>query len=130
MTVYVETDFLLALVKPNDWLQRRAETILAERDVVTSPTAYLELLLTTERDAFDHARVVGNLLELVPVGSATDHQIVLKTVSYFEDGMMPFDAFHAATTETRGHPICSSDKAYADADPTRIPLEPEEPSGV
>jgi len=45
MTVYVETDFLLALAKDTDWLQGSAENALGEYDVETSPFSYLELLL-------------------------------------------------------------------------------------
>lgn len=127
MTVYVETDFLIALAKDSDWLQERAQQVLdGDEEVVTSPTAYLELLLVCDRGDFDFVRLVANLLELVPVGSEKEHQIVLKAVTYFEDGMTAFDAFHAATAETRGLPILSSDRAYEGADPERLPLEPEE----
>jgi hypothetical protein len=31
-----------------------------------------------------------------------DKQVVLKAVNYYDEGMTPFDAFHAATAETRG----------------------------
>jgi len=130
MTVFVETDFLLALAKNDDWLQQRAESVLASNDVITSPLAYLELLLVLERHQFDYARLFANLLELVPVGDDTERQIVLKAVTYFEAGLTPFDAFHAATAETRGLPIQSSDGAYEEVDPDRRPLEPhtDEPS--
>jgi predicted nucleic acid-binding protein len=124
MTVFVESDFLLAIAKDDDWLQERAENVLNEREVVTSPVAYLELLIVLKRHQFDFVRLFANLLDTVPVGSETEQQIVLKTVAYFEDGMTPFDSFHAATAETRGLPILSSDKSYNDVDPERISLEP------
>lgn len=123
MTVFVETDFLLALAKGDDWLQEQAETHLDTHDVVTSQLAYLELLLVVERQQFDHVRLFANLLDVVPVGDKEETQVVLKAVTYFEDGMTPFDAFHAATAETRGLPILSSDQAYDDVDPERLPLE-------
>ena len=125
MTVYVETDFLLALAKDSDWLQQRAEAFLDRRDVVTAPYSYLELLLVRERHEFDYVRLVANMLDLVPVETDEEHQIVLKAVNYYDEGMTPFDAFHAATAETRGHPILSSDGAYEEVDPDRIPLEPD-----
>lgn len=125
MTAFVETDFLIALAKDDDWLQARAEEILDEQEIVTSPTAYLELLIVLERHQFDYIRLFANLLDLVPVGDEHEQQIVLKAVNYFEDGMTPFDAFHAATAETRGLPIRSSDKAYEGVDPDRLPLEPQ-----
>ena len=124
MTVFVETDFLLALAKDDDWLQERAENVLEEREIITSPFAYLEMLIVLERHQFDYIRLFSNLLDVVPVGDEDEQQIVLKAVAYFEDGMTPFDAFHAATAETRGLHILSSDKVYENVDPNRIPLEP------
>jgi predicted nucleic acid-binding protein len=124
MTVFVEADFLLAIAKDDDWLQNRAEDVRDERDIVTSPIAYLELLLVLEPYQFDYVRLFANLLDVVPVGDETERQIVLKAATYFEEDMTPFDAFHAATAETRGLPILSSDKAYADVDAERLPLEP------
>lgn len=125
MTAFVEADFLIALAKDDDWLQEQAEEILAEQEIVTSPVSYLELLIVLERHQFDYVRLFANLLDIVPVGTAEEQQIVLKAVNYFEDGMTPFDAFHAATAETRGLPIRSSDKAYDNVDPDRLPLEPQ-----
>jgi len=125
MTVFVETDFLLALAKDDDWLQQSAESVLASKEVVTSPLAYLELLLVLERHQFDYARLFANLLDLVPVSDDEERQVVLKAVTYFEEGLTPFDAFHAATAETRGLPIQSSDGADEEVDPDRRPLEPD-----
>jgi len=39
--------------------------------------------------------------------------------------MSPFDSFHAATAETRGLSILSSDRAYGDVAAERLPLEPD-----
>ena len=102
MTVYVETDFVVSLVKEDDWLQGRAEKFLEEKDVVTSPYTYLELLILRERHEYDYARLFSNMLEIVPVASDDERQTVLKAVKYYEDGMTPFDAFHAATAEGKG----------------------------
>jgi len=124
MTVFVETDFLVALAKDSDWLKDRAESVLAEHDVITSAFSYLELLIIHERHEYEYPRLVANMLELVPVGTEEEHQIVLKAVNYYEDGMTPFDSFHAATAETRRLPILSSDKAYETVDAERLPLEP------
>ncbi len=38
--------------------------------------------------------------------------------------MTPFDAFHAATAETRGMDLLSSEKDYEDIGVSRVPLEP------
>ncbi len=109
----------------SDWLEGRAEDTLDERDLVTSTYSYLELLLVRERHEFEHVRLVSNTLEVVPVETDEERQIVLKAANYLEDGLTAFDAFHAATAETRGHPILSSDTAYEDIDPDRLPPEPD-----
>ena len=124
MTVYVETDFLLALAKDSDWLQSSAEDALEEYEVETSTFSYLELLLARERYEFDYIPLVANLLELVPVGNDRERQIVLKATNYYEEGMTPFDAFHAATAETRGLDVLSSEGDYEDIEVSWIPLKP------
>jgi predicted nucleic acid-binding protein len=124
MTVYVETDFLLALAKDTDWLQGPTEDALVEHDVETSPFSYLELLLARERYEFDYVPLVANLLELVPVRSDEEKQVVLKAINYYDEGMTPFDAFHAATAETRGMDVLSSENDYEDIEVERVPLEP------
>ncbi|SNR25059.1 PIN domain-containing protein [Halorubrum vacuolatum] len=125
MTVFVETDFVIALVKNSDWLKGRAEEALESHDVVTSPFSYLELLLIRERYEYDYPRLVANMLDIVPVRTDEERQIVLKAVHYYEEGLTPFDAFHAATAETCGYPILSSDMAYEVVGSERLPLEPD-----
>lgn len=55
-------------------------------------------------------------------------QIVLKSIHYFEEGVTAFDAFHAATAETRGHSILGLDTAFESVDPDRVPPEPDDES--
>ncbi|WP_135852740.1 PIN domain-containing protein [Halorussus salinus] len=124
MTVYVETDFLLALAKDSDWLQSSAEEALDRYEPETSAFTYLELLLARERHEFDYVALVSNLLELVPVESEREKQVVLKATKYYDDGMTPFDAFHAATAETRDRGVLSSEQDYEEVDVERVPLEP------
>jgi len=124
MTVYVETDFLLALAKDSDWLQGSAEDALDESEVETSAFSYLELVLARERYEFDYVPLVANLLELVPVRDEKEKQVVLKAVNSYDEGMTPFDAFHAATAETRGLDVLSSEKDYGDIEVSRVPMEP------
>ena len=125
MTVFVETDFLLAIATDDDCRQEGAKAVLDEREVVTSPFAYLELLIVLERKQFDYISLFANLLDIVPVSNEEEKQVVLKAVAYLEDGMTPFDSFHAATAETRGLSILSPDKAYGDVAAERLPLEPD-----
>ncbi|APX98445.1 twitching motility protein PilT [Natronorubrum daqingense] len=122
MTVSVETDFLLALAKDTDWLQGSAEDALGEYDVKTHLVS--RLLLARERYEFDYVPLVANLLELVPVRDEEETQVVLNGVNYYDEGMTPFDAFHAATTETREMDVLSSEKDSEDIEVERVPLEP------
>ncbi|MFB6234239.1 MAG: PIN domain-containing protein [Halopenitus sp.] len=122
MTTYVETDFLLALTGDADWLTDGAKDTLEEHDVVTSSAAYLELLLIRDRHEVEYVTLFANMLELVPVGSEEERQIVLKSAKYFEAGLTAFDAFHVATAEARGAPVLGSDTTD-DVDSERISLD-------
>lgn len=123
--MYVETDFLLALAKEDDWLGSTAERLLDERDDLdTAVVPFLELLLISDRFEFDRRRAVADLLDLVPIEPPDDDQLVLRAATYQdEDGATAFDAFHAAIAEERGGRICSSDAVYDELDLDRIPLE-------
>lgn len=83
------------------------------------------MLLIGERHEFDYIKLCSNMLDVVLVEPEEERQIVLKAVNYFEDGMTAFDAFHAATAETRGRSILGSDNVYNDVDSERLPLEPD-----
>lgn len=100
MTVCVETDFLLTLAKDSDWLQGAAEEALGEHEVETSAFSCLELVLARERHEFDYVPLVANLVG--PLRDEEEKQVVLRAVNYHDEGMTPFEAFHAATAETRG----------------------------
>ena len=78
---------------------------MEEHNVVTSTYSYLEVLLISERHELDYIKLFPNMLEVVPVETDEERQIVLKAVKYFEEGVTTFGSFHAAIVETRGHPI-------------------------
>lgn len=61
MTVYVETEFLLAFAKDADWLGNRAEEALEAHEFVTTSYAYL-VVLFRERQEFDFVKLVSNML--------------------------------------------------------------------
>lgn len=109
--VYIETDFLLALIKDNDWLGERAESIYERRcdDLWTSPHTLVELMLVAYRNDRNVERIVANASALVEVRGDTDP--VLAAASYVTDeGMTPFDALHLV--HAGGDPIASSDSTY------------------
>ena len=121
--LYVETDFLLALIKDDDWLGERAETIYEQRrdELWTSPHTLVELMLVAYRHDRNVERTVANASALVEVRGDTDP--VLAAASYVTDeGMTPFDALHLVHAD--GDVIVSSDSTY-DEHTDRIPLAEE-----
>lgn len=128
--MYVETDFLFALAKPDDWLQAEANAALERDDVHTSILAYAEFLIRTydrgEGFDFDVPRLVANLLEIVPVRPAADEEALLAAATYLDEyDMTPFDALHAGIAATRNERILTSDNAFDALDLERVPLEPD-----
>jgi bifunctional ADP-heptose synthase (sugar kinase/adenylyltransferase) len=109
--MYVETDFLLALIKEEDRLGETAETVYrAHRDDLwTSRITLIELLLVAYREDRNAERVVTNAAKLVDVRGDVD--TVVAAATYVEDrGFTPFDALHLV--ESDGDTIVSSDGAY------------------
>jgi len=114
--MYAETDFLLALIKAEDWLGDRAETIYREHqdELWTSQFTLIELLVVAYRENRDTERVVANAANLVEVRGDVD--TVVAAATYVEDhGFTPFDALHLV--ESGGETIVSSDDAYEGVTP-------------
>ena len=109
--MYAETDFLLALVKNEDWLGDAAETVYRNHrdELWTSQFTLIELLLVAYREDRDAERVVTNAANLVEVRGDVD--TVVAAATYVEDhSFTPFDALHLV--ESEGDTIVSSDEAY------------------
>lgn len=109
--MYAETDFLLALVKNDDWLQSAAETVYRahEDDLWTSEHTLVELLLVAYREGLDSERVVADAMDLVTVRGDADR--VLAATTYVEDhDFTPYDALHLVSSH--GDVIVSSDDTY------------------
>ena len=114
--MYAETDFLLALVKDEDWLGDAAETVYRDHrdELWTSQFTLIELLLVAYREDRDTERVVTNVANLVEVRGDVD--TVVAAATYIEDhGFTPFDALHLV--ESDGDTIVSSDEAYESVAP-------------
>ena len=109
--MYAETDFLLALIKDDDWLGDAAEVVYRNyRDELwTSQFTLIELLMVAYREDRDTERVVTNAADLVEVRGDVD--TVVTAAAYVEDhGFTPFDALHLV--ESHGDTIVSSDDTY------------------
>ena len=109
--MYVETDFLLALIKDEDWLSEAAETVYRkhEEELWTSQFTLVELLMVAYRGDRDAERVIANAARLVEVRGDVD--TVIAAATYVDDhGFTPFDALHLV--ESNGTTVVSSDSAY------------------
>ena len=107
----VDADFLLALIKEDDWLAEPAEEFYEshDEDLWTSQYTLLELMLVAYREKWDVLRVVANANSLLEVRG--DVEPVLAAASYVEDdGFTPFDALHLVQSES--DPIVSTDDSY------------------
>ena len=114
--MYAETDFLLALVKDEDWLGDAAETVYRDHrdELWTSQFTLIELLLVAYREDRNTERVVTNAANLVEVRGDVD--TVVAAATYIEDhGFTPFDALHLV--ESDGDTIVSSDETYESVAP-------------
>ena len=109
--MYVETDFLLALIKDEDWLGDAAESVYRDHrdELWTSQFTLIELLMVAYRERRDTERVITNAAALVEVRGDVD--TVVAAATYVEDhGFTPFDALHLV--ESDEDTIVSSDDAY------------------
>lgn len=121
--LYVETDFILALVKDDDWLRQRAEAVYETRrdELWTTRDTLVELMMVAYREGWNVERVVADANALLTVTG--DTETVLAAASHVEEnGFTPFDALHLVNSA--GAPIVSSDAGY-DEFAQRIPLEPQ-----
>jgi len=109
--MYAETDFLLALIKDEDWLGDAAETVYREHrdELWTSQFSLIELLMVAYREERNPERVVANAANLVDVRGDVD--TVVAAATYVENhGFTPFDALHLV--ESDGDTVVSSDESY------------------
>ena len=128
--MYVEADFLTALVKDDDWLREPALRALEDRDDVhTSILAYAEVLvLFYDREQaeyeIDAPRAITNLLELAPIRPERHEDAVLAAATFLDEyDMTPFDALRAGIAATEEGAVLSSDGEYDAVGLDRLPLE-------
>ncbi|QSW97998.1 type II toxin-antitoxin system VapC family toxin [Haloterrigena alkaliphila] len=124
--IYADTDFFIALVKDDDWLQDRAAKIALENEgeIYTSRATLLELLMISDRFEFDRMEALTYALEIAMVPE--DEDVLFQAADYMEqDGLTPFDAYHVAYADE--DPLVSSDKSFDEVTDDRIAIEEREP---
>ena len=124
--IYADTDFFIALVKDDDWLQQRATTIATEHEgeIYTSRATLLEILMISDRFEFDRMEALSYVLEIASV--AEDETVLFQAADYMEQfGLTAFDAYHLAYADHDS--IISSDNSFDDVTDARIPIEQKSP---
>lgn len=120
--IYADTDFFIALVKDDDWLQSNAAEVAVENegDIYTSRATLLELLVISDRFEFDRMRALTYALEIASVPE--DEDVLFQAADYMDEhGLSAFDAYHVAYAGDDA--IASSDKAFDDVAKERIAIE-------
>lgn len=128
--MYVETDFLTALLNEDDWLQDAAIRALDEHDDIhISILAYAEVLvLFYDREAaeyeIDAPRAITNLLERAPIVPEEHEDAVLAAAAFLDEyDLTPFDALHAGLVTTGKERVLSTEQDYDAVGFDRISLE-------
>lgn len=125
--IYADTDFFIALVKDDDWLGARAAAIAREHagEIYTSRATLLEILLISDRFAFDRLEALSYILEIASVRE--DETVVFQAAEHMnQHGLTAFDAYHLAYAD--GDPVVSSDQAFDEVTDDRIAIEDHEES--
>jgi len=118
--VYADTDFFVALVKDDDWLQDNALELYQEYngDIQTSLPTFIELCFLAKDYDWNLEPVVSNVLEITEVDF--EEKVVYQAVEYIDQGLNVLDAFQLAKSNEG---IISSDKEFDETGVNRIKLE-------
>ncbi|WP_326544621.1 type II toxin-antitoxin system VapC family toxin [Halopiger djelfimassiliensis] len=116
-SVYLDTDPILAVLKPDDWL---ASSVDLEAVAVpkTSVATAIEVQYVMESDweqdqlANAHAAIADQGIELVPL--TVDAMEAAATLRKRYERLNVFDAVHLGTADTLDEPIISTDTLYPD----------------
>lgn len=119
--VYADTDFFVALVKEDDWLQERAEKLLEKyrSDIKTSLPTFIELFYLSEEYDWDRDQAAAHIMEIAETDF--DESVVFQASEYIDQGLNVLDAFQAASSTGS---IISSDRDFDSIELERIELEP------
>jgi len=116
--IYADTDFFIAILKPNDRLKTRAKEIYEKykNQISTSITTFIELMLLSKRFNLDPIKIAIAVFTITHF----ENSIPLKAAKYIKDGVGVFDAFHAASCNGK---IISSDHIFDKLSIKRIKLD-------
>ena len=119
--MYVETDFIVALIKESDWLKEPAEKVYEENkdSLWTSEYTLIELLILSDREGWNPVKIISAASQLVEVKDEVED--VKAAASHMKENQYTqFDALHLV--KSGRDKIVSSDKDY-DQHSDRVKLE-------
>jgi len=72
--MYVETDFIVALIKDSDWLKQSAEKVYEDKKekLWTSKYTLIELLILAERNEWNPVKIISAATQLVEIDEDTE----------------------------------------------------------
>lgn len=116
--MFVESDFLFALAKEDDWLQADAKAALEAAELHTSIVTYAEFLqYFYDPEGGEYlvpaADLIPNLLELVPVEPPEHEEALLAAAAFIDEhGLTPHDAVHAGIAHVEEETVLSTEQDY------------------
>ena len=109
--MYVETDFLLALLKDEDWLKESAKQVYERNkdELWTRDYTLIELMLVAYRKDRNVLKTITGASKLIEIKG--DEALMKEAATYVtENDFTPLDAVHLASSN--GDKILSSEKDY------------------
>lgn len=121
--MFADTDFLVALIKKNDWLKESAMEKYARYrgELTTSVSVMMEIAIVCKRLGISIGDAFASVLQLVNLDENSANICLKASVYIDEDKVNVFDAFHAAYCQD--DTIISSDSIYDRIGLERIKLE-------
>lgn len=120
---FADADFLLALIKDDDWLKEKASVTYQKHKgtIWTSGFVIAEIMLVSKRLELDSEIMVANIYRIIEV-RGFEQSVALLAAHYIkENDADVFDAIHAAGAQN--DLILSSDKIYDELRLNRLRLE-------
>lgn len=119
--MYADTDFILALIKEDDWLSEAAEKLCKNKseEIWTRDYALIELMIISYREDRDVFKTITRAIQLFEI-NGRKNEVISAAKHVSEEGYTPFDALHLVSSGE--YRIISSDKSY-DKHSERLKLE-------
>ncbi|MBI5051368.1 PIN domain-containing protein [Candidatus Micrarchaeota archaeon] len=119
---FADSDFILAIIKDEDWLKEKATKVYAryKESLWTSGYTIVEILLISKRLNLDPERIVVHIYRLLKVKDL-DERIALLAAHYIKEKKANvFDALHASYSQFDR--IISSDAVFDELGIERVSL--------